>query len=158
MAEGALDPSGVQGEAPLGRAGAWMTGALERVTTVLLLRLRFKLVTSGRRTLLAEEATAMAFAGDQLMASGAEALAFLEAPATRNMADAVIAQRIDQSLERLDGYRPVIEAWARERAVILGEDHDRVKSATRGEGATTEVEPVLPADVIGLYVLFPEAN
>ena len=39
-----------------------------------------------------------------------------------------------------------------------GEDHDRVKSATRGEGATTEVEPVLPADVIGLYVLFPEAN
>jgi len=33
-----------------------------------------------------------------------------------------------------------------------------VKSATRGEGATTEVSPVLPADIIGLYVLVPEAN
>jgi hypothetical protein len=33
-----------------------------------------------------------------------------------------------------------------------------VKAATRGEGVTTTVEPVLPADIIGLYVLVPEAN
>lgn len=158
MAEGALDPSGVKGEASLGRAGAWMTRAVGRVTTVLLLRLRFKLVTSGRRTLLAEEATALAFAGEAAVASGPEALALLEAEASRNMDDAIIAQRIEQARERLGAYRPAIEAWARERARILGEDHDRVKSATRGEGATTEVEPVLPADVIGLYVLFPEAQ
>lgn len=158
MAEGALDPAGVKGEAPLGRAGAWMTRAVDRVTTVLLLRLRFKLVTSGRRTLLAEEATALAFAGGAAVASGPESLALLEACASRNMADAVIAQRIDQARERLAGYGPAIETWAKDRARVLGEDHDRVKSATRGEGATTEVEPVLPADVIGLYVLFPEAN
>src|SRR5690606_9926358 len=130
----------------------------DRITTVLLLRLRFKLVTSGRRTLLAEEATALAFAGEATGASGPEALALLEAEASRNMADAVIAQRIEQARERLGTYRPTIEAWAKERARILGEDHDRVKSATRGEGVTTEVEPVLPADVIGLYVLFPEAR
>ena len=158
MAEGALDPSGVKGEAPLGRSGAWMTRAVDRATTVLLLRLRFKLVTSGRRTLLAEEATALAFAGETSIASGREALALLEAEASRNMADDVIAQRIEQARERLDGYRPAIEAWAKERARILGDDHDRVKSATRGEGVTTEVELVLPADVIGLYVLFPEAQ
>lgn len=158
MAEGALDPSGVRGEAPLGRTGAWMTRAVQRVTTVLLLRLRFKLVTSGRRTLLAEEATALAFAGDTAVASGADALAFLEAEASRNMADDVISQRIAQARERLESYQPAIANWAQQRARVLGEDHDRVRTATRGEGATTEVEPVLPADVIGLYVLFPEAN
>jgi superfamily II DNA or RNA helicase len=158
MAEGALDPGGVAGEAPLGRSGAWMTRAVDRATTVLLLRLRFTLTTSGRRTLLAEESTALAFAGDETVASGPEALALLEEPASRNMADPVIVQRIEQARERLDGYRPAIEAWANERAAILGEDHERVKSATRGEGVTTEVDPVLPADVIGLYVLFPEAT
>lgn len=158
MAEGALDPSGVKGEAPLGRAGAWMTRAVDRVTTVLLLRLRFKLVTSGRRTLLAEEATALAFSGETTVASGPEALALLESEASRNMADLVIVERIDQARDRLGSYRPAIETWANERARILAEDHDRVKSATRGEGVTTEVEPVLPADVIGLYVLFPEAQ
>ena len=51
-----------------------------------------------------------------------------------------------------------VEAAMRAYAERLGEDHDRVKTATRGEGATTEVTPVLPADVIGLYVLVPEAN
>ena len=42
------------------------------MTTLLLLRLRFKLITSGRtnRLLLAEEATGLAFGG---MASGSRA-------------------------------------------------------------------------------------
>jgi hypothetical protein len=50
---------------PLGRAGAWRSRAVERMTTLLLLRLRFTLTTSGRtnRLLLAEEAAGLAFAG-----------------------------------------------------------------------------------------------
>ena len=51
-----------------------------------------------------------------------------------------------------------IRAHAQARAAELAYDHQRVKAATRGEGATTEVAPVLPADVIGLFVLVPEAN
>lgn len=157
MAEGALDPGGVEGRATLGRAGAWRTRAVERITTVLVLRLRFKLITSGRRTLLAEEATALAFAPD-LVATGADALALLEPDASGDLVPQVIARQVEQALERVPQYGDAIAAHAAARAEALRADHDRVRSATRGEGATTEVEPVLPADVIGLYVLVPEAN
>lgn len=160
MAEGALDPASVEGKVALGRAGAWRTRAVDSLTTVLLLRLRFKLTTSGRRTLLAEEATALAFgpAATDAFVLGADALALLEADASGNIETSVIARQIDAALARLDGYQSAIAAYASTRAAQLSEDHDRVKAATRGEGATTEVEPVLPADVIGLYVLVPEAN
>lgn len=158
IAEGALDPGGVQGETPLGRAGAWRTRAVKRVTTVLLMRLRFTLVTSGRRTLLAEEATGLAFAGADQAAAGAEVLALLEAQASGDLDPGVIARQVGQALDRIDGYEPAIRAHAEARAAELSHDHDRVRAATRGEGARTEVSPVLPADIIGLYVLVPEAN
>jgi len=160
MAEGALDPASVEGKVALGRAGAWRTRAVDTLTTVSLLRLRFKLTTSGRRTLLAEEATALAFspAATEAFVLGADALALLEADASGNIEPSVIARQIDAALTRLEGYQYAIAAYASARAAQLSEDHDRVKAATRGEGVTTEVEPVLPADVIGLYVLVPEAN
>lgn len=158
MAEGALDPGGVDGETPLGRAAAWRTRGVAKLTTVLLLRLRFTLLTSGRRSLLAEEATALAFDQDGETASGAKALALLEAEASGNLDPAVIARQIEAARDRVDNYQPVVRAYADLRASTLREDHDRVKAATRGEGVTTEVSPVLPADVIGLYVLVPEAN
>ena len=160
MAEGALDPNGIEGRATLGRAAAWRTHGVDRITTVLLLRLRFKLTTSGRRTLLAEEATALAFAPGSTgpVATGAEALALLEPDASGDIAPPAIARQIDQAVDRLPDYQPAIAAYAATRAAALGEDHERVKAATRGEGATTIVDPVLPADVIGLYVLVPEAN
>jgi len=158
MSEGALDPGGVDADAPLGRAGAWRTLGVSKVTTVLVMRLRFTLVTSGRRTLLAEEATALAFASGIEVARGGEALALLEADASGNLERPVIARQVEQALGRIDGYDATIRAYAGERASALSHDHDRVKAATRGEGTTTEVSPVLPADIIGIYVLVPEAN
>lgn len=158
ITEGALDPGGMGGDAPLGRAGAWRTRGVAKLTTVLLLRLRFTLVTSGRRTLLAEEATALAFDADGEVASGAQALALLEAEASGNLDPTVIARQVEGARARIDGYQPAIQTYADTRAAMLREDHDRVKSATRGEGSTTEVTPVLPADVIGLYLLVPEVN
>jgi hypothetical protein len=82
----------------------------------------------------------------------------IEQAAAGDVAAPVIARQVNEALDRLSGYHDAIASYAHERAAKLGEDHDRVKAATRGEGATTEVAPVLPADVIGLYVLVPEAN
>jgi hypothetical protein len=50
-----------------------------------------------------------------------------------------------------------IAAFASERAKILGQDHARVRAAAAGSARVT-VEPVLPADVIGLYVLTPAGH
>lgn len=160
MTEGALDPAAAEGKTALGRAGAWRSNAVDRLTTVLLIRLRFKLVTSGRRTLLAEEATALAFVpgSNDAAASGSEALSLLEPAAASNIEPMAIARQIEQAHGRLPDYEAAIASYAKSRADLLSEDHDRVKAATRGEGVTTQVEPVLPADIIGLYVLVPEAS
>lgn len=159
IAEGALDPAGRQGGAPLGRAGVWRTRAVTRMTTVLLLRLRFTLVTSGRsnRTLLAEEATALAFAGADRTTgqSGPEVLALLEAEASGNLERDVIERRVSEALGRVADYGDAIAVYAAQRAAVLSHDHERVTEAAHG-GSTTEVNPVLPADIIGLYVLIPE--
>ena len=84
LLEGALDP-GSSPVAPLGRAGAWPTPAVNTVTTVALLRLRYKLTVHGRRErlLLAEEAGALAWdAGSTRVLLDAEpARALLEAAA-----------------------------------------------------------------------------
>jgi hypothetical protein len=89
---------------------------------------------------------------------GADALALMEHEATRTIEPPANQRQIDLALARHADFMPAIAAYAAERAAALSHDHERVKAATRGEGVTTTVEPVLPADIIGLYVLVPEAN
>ena len=160
LAEGALDPVSADGN-PLGRAGVWRTKAVSQMTTLLLLRLRFQLVTSGRtnRMLLAEEAIGIAFQGlaQDAVLDGAEALQLLEAEASSNIDAGARTRQIENALGRLGGYRSAIDQLAAARAATLSNDHLRLTEAAGG-GATVKVTPVLPADTIGLYVLLPEAN
>lgn len=160
LAEGALDPDGAAFR-PLGRCGAWRTLAVSQMTTLLLLRLRFKLITSGRtnRMLLAEEATGIAFGGiaPASLLEGPSALELLEAEATGNLDELAAARQLQRAHDRLASYQPAIGAYAAERGAALSADHLRMTEAARG-GATVEVVPVLPADAIGLYVLLPEGE
>jgi hypothetical protein len=86
---------------------------------------------------------------------GEEARALLEAPATGDLASVARQRSLTQAIERattaLDGS---IATYARERSQSLGEDHARVRAAASGS-ARVSVEPVLPPDIIGLYVLVP---
>ena len=158
LLEGALDPSSSPVPS-LGRAGAWPTPAVKAVTTVALLRLRYKLVVRGRneRMLLAEEATTLAWDATQtkigLTAEAARTL--LDQPAQSDLAQVarqrLIVKAIEQMPAMLDG---PIAAYARERAEALADDHARVRAAAAGS-ARVAVEAVLPPDVIGLYVLVP---
>ncbi|GLK44029.1 MULTISPECIES: DEAD/DEAH box helicase [Novosphingobium] len=160
LAEGALDPQAAEGKA-LGRAGVWRTRAVAQMTTLLLLRLRYQLVTSGRtnRLLLAEEATAVAFAGlgTEPVAFADQALALLEQAASSDIDTDARLRQIDNAHSRLPSYTSAIEAFAQTRAEALSYDHIRLTEAAGG-GATVKVNPVLPADIIGLYVLLPELN
>lgn len=160
LAEGALDPEAAEGRA-LGRAGVWRTRAVSQMTTLLLLRLRYKLVTSGRmnRLLLAEEATGLAFSGlgQDVSLSAEDALALLEAEASSNIDESARIRQIDAARDRLASYTPALEAFAHQRGEALSFDHLRLTEAAGG-GATVKVTPVLPADIIGLYVLLPEVN
>jgi hypothetical protein len=161
LLEGALDP-GSSPVPPLGRAGAWLTSQVKKVTTVTLLRLRYKLALHGRRErlLLAEEAGALAWEAGSLspVLQSEAARALLEAPASGDLAPGARQRQVTQALERLapllDGS---IAQYARERAQALAEDHGRVRAAAAGSARAT-VEPVLPPDVIGLFVLVPAGH
>src|SRR5690606_26335250 len=98
-----------------------------------------------------EEASAIAFVRGEPgpFAVGSEALTLMEQTAAGDIAAPVIARQVAEALDRLAEYQPAIAAYAQERAAQLGEDHDSVKTATGGAGSTTQVAPVLPADMIG---------
>jgi superfamily II DNA or RNA helicase len=156
LLEAALDKK--TGELPLGRIGAWTSHQVEQLTTVALLRLRFKLVVHGRKEqmLLVEEANAMAFDHQSaVLATGEPARALLEGEAASNLAtvarDRMITSARDRIRLTLNGS---IAEFAQRRAEALASDHARVREAGINVSRVT-VKPVLPVDVIGLFVLVP---
>jgi Arc/MetJ family transcription regulator len=163
LLESALQPSETTGRS-LGRCGVWATKDVSSQTFVLLMRLRFKLFVHGReeKLLLVEEAGALAFTGnaDAPIHVGDEAFELLRSPATENLAAVAQERIVRQALTRIEAMRGAtgpIAAYAAQRAKILLADHERVRSATASmPGAPrVTVEPVLPPDVLGVYVLIP---
>ena len=161
LLESALQSS-ADSTAAIGRIGVWPTNSVELLTTVLLLRLRFKITAHGRkeRLLLAEEAAAIAFQGDFItrFAEGDAALSLLDSTATTNLADVARTRLLTQALERTQVALPKsIADYARNRADALAKEHARVRAAGINVPRVS-VEAVNPADVVGLFVLVPGGN
>ncbi len=164
--------------AVLGRAGCWVSAEVKERTTVFLLRLRHQLVTQrtgpDRRpsTLLVEEATALAFGGavgpsgsDRPPLEGESALALLLALPAADPPAHVRERSVAHALAELPSRAADLDLFGRRRAEALLADHRRVREAAGGRAGTrtlgtrtlgtTTVTPLLPPDVIGLYVLLP---
>jgi hypothetical protein len=158
LLEGALDP-GASPVSPLGRVGAWPTRGVKTLTTVLLLRLRHKLTVHARRErlLLAEEAGALAFEANAVAPKpvGQAALELLEHSAGGDLAAVARERLVAQARDRISGpFSASVESHAWARADELARDHARVRAALPGVSRVS-VEPVLPVDVIGIFVLVP---
>jgi hypothetical protein len=146
----------------LGRTGCWISSAVQTQTTVLMLRLRHQLSSMDARgggTLLVEEAVAVALRSAQggqrfEIVTGDEPLQWLTAPPAETLGDRAREIRVAQVLASQDQWRPVLETYARERADALLADHRRVREASRSRGRY-EVTPLLPVDVIGVFVMLP---
>jgi len=67
-----------------------------------------------------------------------------------------MAREVAQALTFLQAHPERLSALAHERAQALLADHRRVREAARDVGQYS-VNPCLPVDVIGVYVLLPEA-
>lgn len=144
----------------LPRAGAWTTSAVKRLTTVLLLRIRHQIASRTERgLLLAEETDALAFetGNDFPNLLGADANALLMAPATQETSMAAKQREVRTALGRLDRWRGAVEERALKRSETLVEDHRRIRQAVKGRGRI-DVTPVMPVDIIGLFVLMPELD
>jgi hypothetical protein len=147
------------------RCGAIVTNAVQRRTTILLLRLRSQIGIEERdgtrwrrvRTRLSEEAIGIALAGSDppRMLHEADGLSWLAAEPARNMDRSEQAFEVQEALDELPSAIPAIEAIATTRAKALLADHIRVRDASAGKGLPPSVEACLSADVVGLYVLVP---
>ncbi len=149
-------------EAAVARAGAAFVQAVPLKTTVLLLRIRHQLtVTLGSQTrlLMCEEAVAVAASGSEPFAELGPAMTrqLLGAEATRNMPAPLRDRQLQTALDALPGWQPQLEAMAKARAQALLADHRRVREAAEGRGSY-QVTASLPVDVMGLYVLLPDAG
>lgn len=145
------------------RSAAVRSNAVKRTTTLLLLRLRFQLDVTRRgdtEALLAEECLVLGYRGDASTPEwlpDAEALFLLGARADANVPEGQRTAWLARAVEALPTLDPQIAGRARERAAALLAAHERVRKAT---GLTRtdvrySVEPHLPADVLGCYIIAP---
>ncbi|WOB09722.1 helicase-related protein [Piscinibacter gummiphilus] len=144
------------------RAGAAFVKGVSLKTTVLLLRIRHQLTVShGNQTrlLMCEEAVAVAAMGSEPFAELAPDMTrqLLGAEATRNMPAPLRDRQLQATLDALPAWQPQLEAMAKARAQALLADHRRVREAAEGRGSY-QVTASLPVDVMGLYVLLPDAG
>jgi superfamily II DNA or RNA helicase len=163
VTDAALDPVLQDGGRPAARrSGAIRTGEVERRTTVLLTRLRYKVVTkrSGREPLeqLAEECLVLGFEGapesaDWLESEQLEPL--LAATPDANVAPEQAAGFVQKVIDGAGALEGHLAAVAIARAEALEDAHKRVREAARQRGVSYEVHPQGAPDVLGIYVYLP---
>ena len=161
--DAALDP-GTAGARPARRCGVVRTRAVDKATTLLLVRYRFHLTLPSRhgtRQLVAEDARLLAFRGAPERAewlSQAEATELLNATPDANTEPAFAERRMSRVLEGLPGLADHLDAYGRELAGELADSHRRVRGASGEIRRGLRVEPQKGADVLGVYVYLPVAN
>ena len=159
------DVDGDRGLSLLGRAGVWRTSAVEKQTTILLLRLRHQITTTLARApgqtarssvLLVEEGVPIALVGRQsrTIVVGDKAAAALSAAASGDLPEHARRRVLDEVLAGLDALRPELEAFAARQAESLLADHRRVRQAAEARGRY-EVRALTPVDVVAAFVLLP---
>ncbi len=144
----------------LGRVGCWIAEGITARTLVALVRLRHQLTSQRgqqQTTLLVEEATAIAWTGDPSPLEGPDALALLSPVPISDPPPHVRERAVTQALGQLDTRLPELDAFADRRAQALLADHRRVREAAEALGRYS-VKALLPADVIGLFVLLPKVD
>jgi hypothetical protein len=136
-----------------------MTSAVAARTTLLLARFRFHLRTAGKEgeTLLCEEIAPLAATGSAdspQWLTGADSERMLAATPEGNPGQTRIDQQLALLAGALPGWQAALEPVAQTRASAQRAAHERVREAARTTGRVT-IEPVLPVDVLGAYILLP---
>jgi hypothetical protein len=144
------------------RSAAIRSNAVKRTTTLLLLRLRFQLDVRHGNTeaLLAEECVVLGYRGEATAPEWLpddEALSLLTVRADGNVPEAQRVAWLQRTVDALPALEADIAVRSEQRAASLLAAHERVRKTA---GLTTKdvryrVEPHLPADVLGCYIIAP---
>ncbi len=161
--ETALDPlSGDAVRYPAARrCGAIRTKAVDKRTTLLLVRFRYHIIQTQNnveRPLLAEDCRLLAFSGSPQSAvwiEENEAEKLLLAQPDGNIAADQAAEFVGRVIEGFELLRSRLDQAAIQRGEELLEAHQRVRLATKTRNVRYRVEPQLPPDILGIYIFLP---
>ncbi len=162
--DSALDTASVaDGLIPAARCGVIRTRQVEKRTTLLLLRLRYHIITTQGdevNPLLAEDTQIIGFRSAPSTAEWIpreEAEALLLAGPDDNVTDDIARGFIEKIVkpEEFNHLRSHLDAIAEAHGKELLDAHKRVRTAARRTGVKYSIEPQLPPDVLGLYVYLP---
>lgn len=155
----ALDPVARDAPPVASRCGVMSTAAVTTRTTLLVARFRYHLhVSTGSETILCEEIVPLACTGAAselrwLAPEASEAL--LSATPAKNLVRTAIDQQASLLENDLPALQQALAVIAKSRAAEQLAAHERVREATKARGRVT-IEPVLPVDILGAYVLLPK--
>lgn len=148
------------------RCAVTLTGDVQLRTTIYLLRLRHQLSHQRRgaapHTMLAEETLTLAVqhrSGSPRWLADDDTAPLLHCtPAPGTLGDATRQREIQAALDFIaqPDSQQRLQEIAQQRAQNLLADHQRVRDAARSTGQHT-VHPCLPVDIIGAYILLPDA-
>jgi len=158
----ALDPVARDAKPVASRCGVVSTSAVSTRSTLLVARFRYHLRVAGgaTETILCEEIVPLACTGSPeapRWLSSEESEALLGATPERNLIQTAIDQQLGLLMPSLPKFQHSLSTIAVERAAAQLAAHDRVREASRVKGRVT-IQPVLPVDILGAYVLLPRLN
>jgi len=143
------------------RASVIRTRGVTTRVTLLLLRYRYHILTQkgGAETaLLAEACEVTGFRGraeSPAWLPPDEANRLLQVEPETNMPLEQATVQIERTLAALPQLQATLDARVVQRGQELLDAHRRVRTAARLTGVRHTIQPQLPADVLGIYVLLP---
>ena len=158
-----------QGQYRVSRASVVRTRAVAELTTVVLLRVRnvIESVESGNQ-IVAEELILRGYTGEPPedptdWLSEEDCMALLQQEATGEVPASEKRDLLALAQDDLDEANDTLNRLARSRAEHLIAAHNRFAKQTSGAGrkqtaSYTPVEPILPMDIMGIYVFTPDLS
>jgi superfamily II DNA or RNA helicase len=141
------------------RVSAIRTAIVDRVTNLIMLRVRHRITQNNKQT-LAEECVICGFArsADRItwLSTGEAKQLFADSTATNPISKEEISTRYNRLLPLLANQKFLdeLDEFVQSRANYLQDSHERIrKSATLRK---THIEGVTPPDILGVYILVPD--
>ena len=140
------------------RASVFRTKEVKAKTVLAVLRLRHKLERTRdgeKNTMIGEETVSLVSSGTSAFALADKC--FVSPKPSDDLSPTAAEKQIKDALEKLAASESDLAAIAKGRADALLADHRRVRDASEDKG-TYSVSPVLPPDIMGVYVYLPEIS
>ena len=143
------------------RCGAIRTKAVEKRTSLLLVRFRYHIMrTVGGVTtpLLAEDCQLLGFTGTPANAewlSPEDSEALLAANPDENMSDDNARNFLEKALAEFEHLTEPLTQTALARSEELLQSHKQVRKASAATGVKYEIQTQTPPDILGLYIFLP---